>query len=652
MKTLRWPLLTGFVVALVAAAWHLVPAEDTEPHGGRTGRERRSLPTVPADQPTEPGPTAPAASPAVSGVVTQGGSPVPAAEVLLYRAEESPGPTVSCGPGESEVHLRDLDYISLCPRAADQVFALAAAGQFEDVPLASTRSGEDGRFAFPAPAGDLVVLARTVDGAAGLRRGVRAGDEVAIALSGEPTRGRVDDQATDPRSRSLGAEVLLGVASPRIGYARVTAAPDGTFQAHVPAEEKLWLLIRAPGFAATVDFWLPSAGETERFEIVRRRRIAGTVIEAGAGAPGVEVRTPLQLTSRIITDRLGRFSTDELGMASPSLEAERAGKSASLVVSAPGDQDQVTLDLEPSLELRVRVADATTGEPLPEAEVFATGDGSRLITLLKQTSPALFVGRAPREDLYRFHAVARGFASAQVSEQIQRGRERPIELRLWRAGELRGRVPAESGGPAAHRGVQACRRSFGEEDAGDSSTSCESAITSSDGWFYLPNLRPGTYLLSVLECPDPGAEPFLNYHGDRITNCPVRFVSVAQVPADQPVFISLAPASPARIDVSVEAPGNHCGCILEVECGQEFVAGHERYTKREGGEAARFEVESGVCVASVDCFLGLADGPCGSDTASERGYAQQIVVARPGSTTAVRFKLAHSGDNSRAGDPR
>ncbi len=462
-----------------------------------------------------------------------------------------------------------------------------------------------------------------------------------LSLAGEPVRGRLVDSAG--AKPVAGGEVLVGVGSPRLAFSRVVARPDGTFTAWVPQGERLWLLARAPGFGAIVDGWIPSRDESASFELTRRHRLAGVVLDDGPTA-GAEVRVEGALTSRIITDQRGRFATEEVGLKRFGLQPRRKGRSALALVELPGDVDGIELKLEPSVLLSVRVVDADSGAPISEATVLATSSRD-LFTALDADGPGAYRGFVPWEDEYAVTVSARGYSGARVSRFFSRREAAPLEVPLRRSESLRGRVVKATGAPAAGRGVEACRRTFGETGADNESEKCSAATTGEDGTFYLEGLRPGTYLMALLDCPDPMTPPFRSLLGDAVVNCPGRFRALVQVPPPREVTLSLASGPAATFDVAIAERDNLCGCRVSIDCGLTVDGLGELFRKETWASSARFEVEPGACVVWAECQLSPeADRPCDAEY-SPAAFARRVVEARPGQVTGVRFELAHPGEN-------
>lgn len=567
----------------------------------------------------------------IRGTVVRGGVPVAAASVALYLTEERPGPTVSCGPGEREVALRDLDVLSLCPRAAQQVFHLAAAGSFEDQPVAVTRSDARGRFQLPAVAGSLVLLARVPGGGAGLARGVRAGNEVTVALSQKPVRGAVVEDTGGGRRPLAGAEVLIGVASPRAGYLRVVSGADGAFEALLPADEELSLTARAPEHGAVADTWAPSEDRPLEVRLVRRPRVTGRLTDEGTPVPGAEVRIAGSLTSKLVTDGEGRFSTDEVGLPRLPLEVRHRRGYAYRYVEEAEARAGVELTLESGVPLRVRVTDAETRAPLDNASVVVSAD-PRFVTEL-EGSAGLYAGSGPGDNDYTVEAYARGYAPSRVAEWVYRGAPRTFDVRLWRAAELRGRLTGR-GTRVAGRGVQACREWQRGED--DLPHHCESTTTSADGAFTFSALRAGRWLVAVLDCDDPQAAPYWSHVGDTFANCSGRYLARVLLPSDEAVVVSLDAQPPATIEVAAKSSRALCACSVSVECGVEADARKPRFEQTRDDSRGQFEVAAGVCIASASCWDAAGDGPCDPDA---EVWEERTVEVRPGEKASVVFEL-------------
>ncbi len=650
MRTALGMGLLGLVAAAAVCAWSLMHPETPAP----PSVEGRGPDLTPQTRPETP-PALPASAgsqqPSLRGLILRAGQAAAGAEVLVYLGQESPGPTVSCGTGEREVHLKDLNFASLCPRAADQVFALAKANQLEDQPIASTRADDAGRFELPVPSGELVVLARASDGAVGMIRKATAGEAVELALTERPIGGSIVDGSPGPGIPVQGAEVLVGMGSPRLAYSRVAAAADGTFEVRVPDGERLWMLVRAPGFGTMAGGWSPDSDTPGPFMLVRERRIAGLVLD-GEPVAGAEITFRDALTSRVVSDRLGRFSSDEVGLYLVQVEARASGRIASKRLHWREEQEKLVLELGPSGGLRVRVVDAETGALVGASTAEVIDYLRDSPTSLPSASPGLFVARSLEVGDYRVRADAPGYAPAQIPARVHRDQVEETEVKLWRGHELRGRVTGSDGKPAPHRAVEACRRMPAELNGGPDSSRCAAATTLADGSFAMNQLRAGTYLVAVLDCPEGSTEPYRVLSDHAYAGCPGRFRTAVQVPQAQAVTVSLARGPMASIEIEVEEDRQFAaGCLAALECGQDDdqdAAQRHHLELRAESVPARFEIEPGVCVASVDC--GLAHDGLGGVT-GERN-ASRVVEAPPGRTTVVRFSLDPPDQDPASGEAK
>lgn len=185
-----------------------------------------------------------------------------------------------------------------------------------------------------------------------------------------------------------------------------------------------------------------------------------------------------------------------------------------------------------------QVLDGTTGEPVPEAIVFASmvnearNESTPKGRVMADASGRYFFGDLPAGEYY-LQATKEGYVQGlygqrQASGPSERlplgeGQKRvDVRLNLWKYAVLGGTVVDEVGEPVVGVAVRALVRDVvaGRTKFGTASWLVPSAITDDRGIFRLPQVLPGTYVVvapttqttvpaAVLESPDPALRNIL-----------------------------------------------------------------------------------------------------------------------------------------------
>lgn len=166
--------------------------------------------------------------------------------------------------------------------------------------------------------------------------------------------------------------------------------------------------------------------------------------------------------------------------------------------------------------IRGRVADQSTGQPLPDALVTLSG-GSGVERLVVGADGAFEFTGLPVGN-YAVRAERPGYLAANAGEGIPGGAGRPINLSvarpaatlvvsMWKAGAIDGVVTTAGADPSPGAEVHALERTL----AGGAWQWADAAVSTADdrGHYHLDNLTPGDFLVVARPVRDPETPLFM-----------------------------------------------------------------------------------------------------------------------------------------------
>lgn len=378
-----------------------------------------------------------------------------AGRVLDARGEPVAGAGFALGPIDEEGGGDDRSRL----RRLIEVPLTAADGSFEIGALAA------GRWSLKAgAAGHLASEPVIVDVLPGERL---SGLELRLGR-GEPLRGRVLDPAGAP---AAGATVKLRVPE----GSRGRYAPPGVPEAVTDPAGRFELAALVPGEEVTVhaerdgDRSPPRVvrpGEEVELRLVALAGLEGSVTLDGAPVEArVNCQGPGGRRTSASSDAEGRWELTELQPGVWNCEA-RSGEHRAFAEAGPfelaaGQRRTVELELEPGLQLVVRVTDGATGRPLEGAWVrVENASGRETTNELGEAELALRPG--PGEARLRAGKEGHEVQTRQLASPWPARVE--LELEPSRTVEVTGRLLRPDGSPAVGQTVQAAPSGWSRTD--------------------------------------------------------------------------------------------------------------------------------------------------------------------------------------------
>lgn len=281
--------------------------------------------------------------------------------------------------------------------------------------------------------------------------------------------------------------------------ARASSDAEGRFRFAVDASRQLRLFVRAAGHAPTTVLHL-FGGSSVVVELSVGAGVDGVVRAEGRAIADAEVRVTVAgeavELARGRTDAGGAFrftglapTTVFVHAGSPQHEEQREQ-----LALEPGVQQHVEFDLPTGACLSGRVVEATTSLPIVDARV---SDSWTMRRVVRTDAAGRFALTGLRdEDGAACHVRALGYAAAVVPVA---GRLRePLEVRLVRGGEVRGRLVAD-GVPVATAYV--ALGAALAADASASQTDWVPATLGADGRFLALGLHPDRHYWVLVRAP-------------------------------------------------------------------------------------------------------------------------------------------------------
>jgi protocatechuate 3,4-dioxygenase beta subunit len=379
--------------------------------------------------------------------------------------------------------------------------------------IATTTTGEDGRYRLTVAEGQLLVAARSADYAPQSRY-VDVGPQGATADFALVPGGVIEGVVLDERTREPVAGAVIGAHRDRsamllaeagghravadtAGRFRLTGLPPGAYELEAHGEVRR---SRAP---TVIGLGVAEQLADVELLIGRGARIRGTVVdEAGAAVSAARVLVLGARGGDATTDAAGAFALDGVAPGKLALIARGPGHVAASVTPVEvkdADVDGVVVRVRRGVTLRGRVEPPQVAEVRFEPERRA---GRMLLGLGSVTTGAdgtFELGPAlPGSGTLTARAASgdQGSLDVTVAEGMPE-----LVVTLSPGGSIAGRVVDGRGKPVAGASVMAQAIGAGEHTmiVNGRITSGVQAITSDAGAFELRGLAAGSYRLGVLD---------------------------------------------------------------------------------------------------------------------------------------------------------
>ncbi|MCB9833157.1 MAG: carboxypeptidase regulatory-like domain-containing protein [Planctomycetes bacterium] len=311
---------------------------------------------------------------------------------------------------------QDLDDLSPL-----RIKALVESFMAEDEALDETTSDAEGRFSFPLNAAGVYGLVAEATGrqtAFSNRIRLRAGqaaEEVELVLGpGIALRGLVRDEAGEAVAGALVAALAKGRDIPgQFRTQKARSDGEGRFVIEGCGEGRNMVMCRAEGFAPWGDSIRIADGKPVEIRLERGQALEGRVREQGSEKPLAEVhlaafgKAPILTSTQ--TDADGHYRLEGLSSERAILVAWKEGLQVvpepglridngpfSIIMLAPDEQgrlpERLDIHMRGGGRIEGRVVDASSGEGIAGARVFALGSGDSEMALISARSARISDG--------------------------------------------------------------------------------------------------------------------------------------------------------------------------------------------------------------------------------------------------------------------